>query len=68
MNNPTMLVSKICESGFTVDKLAELLEINTEVFREKIENPGCSFTIRESQELVQILRLKGEEAAKIFFD
>lgn len=47
MINTNILVEKISQSGFTVDKLAGLLKINTVIFQEKLENRGSSFTIRE---------------------
>lgn len=67
MVNVDKLLQKISESGFTEEKLAEQLEMSSEKFKEKLENHGISFTIREANVLVQILKLEGTEAEKIFF-
>ena len=66
MVNINELVKKIRKSGFTEEKMADLLDGDREVFLDKLKNCDNCFTIKEAKELVKILGLEGAEASKIF--
>ena len=67
MINASELKEKIASRGYTEAKIAEKLEIDKHAFYEKVNGIGKCFTIKEVDRLVQILRLEGSDAERIFF-
>lgn len=61
------LLEKISINGFTEEKLAEKLGMEEQVLKEKIRNSNCCFTIKEASQLVEVLKMEGKEAERIFF-
>lgn len=61
------LIKKIAERNCTKEELSAVLGINPKVFDKKLQENDSYFTIKEVESMVQILRLSGEEAIKIFF-
>lgn len=61
------LQKKICENNLTNEKVAQMLAIELEEFNAKMHNSVSCFSIREVIQIVQILKLNGGEADKIFF-
>ncbi|MDD3394197.1 MAG: XRE family transcriptional regulator [Anaerotignum sp.] len=67
MMNAHKLLEKLTISGFTEEKLAEKLGMDEQILKQKIRNCNSCFTIKEANQLVEILKLEGREAEKIFF-
>lgn len=67
MVNMDRLKKEIVRKGFTEDELAGQLELDALGFRNKMEGIASCFTINEAYLLVELLKLDGEEATKIFF-
>lgn len=67
MVDANKLKEKIQKKGLTEAKIAEKLGVKNHVFHNKLNGIGKCFTIKEVDKLVQILRLEGNEAERIFF-
>mgnify|MGYP000922280649 CR=1 FL=1 len=67
MVNLQKLREEIVTKGFTEEEIAEKLGMSKGGFCGKLEETGNCFTIKEANILVQLLKLEGEEAIKIFF-
>ncbi len=67
MVNARELKEQIARKGYTETKIAEKLGMDTHIFHEKLNGIGKCFTIKEVDRLVQILRLEGSDAVRIFF-
>lgn len=67
MINARELNEKITRKGYTEAKIAEKLGMDKHTFHAKVNGIGKSFTIKEVDRLVKILRLEGSEAERIFF-
>ncbi|AMJ40533.1 hypothetical protein [Anaerotignum propionicum] len=67
MVDANKLKEKIQKKGLTEARTAEKLGMNNHVFHDKLNGIGKCFTIKEVDKLVQILRLEGNDAERIFF-
>ncbi|NCC15665.1 MAG: XRE family transcriptional regulator [Clostridia bacterium] len=67
MMNAHKLLEKLTISGVTEEELAEKLGMDEQILKQKIRNCNSCFTIKEANQLVEILKLEGREAEKIFF-
>ncbi|WP_277680354.1 helix-turn-helix domain-containing protein [Gracilibacillus dipsosauri] len=67
MVNIMKLKGKIVERGMNVGQLAEKMGIDRATLYRRINNNGDSFTIREANQICEILDLSKEEAIAIFF-
>ena len=64
--NSNMLRGKIIERGLTVEKLAEIMGINTSTLYRKLSN-GDTMLVRDANAIVRALKLSADEAIAIFF-
>lgn len=68
MIKTSKLKGKIVESGLGISQIAEKLGINVSTLYRKISNGGQNFTIKEAQQLAELLHLTGAEVNEIFFN
>ncbi|MDD4844818.1 MAG: XRE family transcriptional regulator [Anaerotignum sp.] len=67
MVNMDQLMEKISANGFTKEKMAKKIGMETEIFNQKLKGSENCFTIKEANKLVELLKLEGKEAGEIFF-
>ena len=65
--NIPKLKGKLVEKGMTVEQLADAMGINKATLYRKMGNGGLGFTVKDANEIVDILQLTLEEAMAIFF-
>ncbi len=65
--NVNKLRGKIVENGLNMSTLAIKLEIDRSTLYRKINSEGDKLTIKEANEIVEILNLDSKEAMTIFF-
>lgn len=58
---------RIASAGLTVAMVAEKLGIDESTYYRKMSNKGDTFTVRQIQELKNLLDLSSTEAREIFF-
>ena len=68
MVNINKLKGKIVENGLTIDKLADLINIDRSTIYRKLSNKGETFTIKEATMIAQVLHLSADDINAIFFD
>ncbi|KXL52702.1 hypothetical protein CLNEO_17230 [Anaerotignum neopropionicum] len=68
MINVNQFMKQISAHGYTKEKLAEKMGMEVKIFGQKLKGAEDCFTIREANRLVEILKLEGREAEKIFFE
>ena len=64
--NISKLKGKIAESGKSIAEVAEKLGISSSTLYRKLANNGEPITIKEANDLVEILSIEPDEAADIF--
>lgn len=67
MVNVNKLKGKIVEQNLSVEKLAELMNINKSTLYRKIANDGSDFSIDEVDVIIKVLNLSADEVIAIFF-
>ncbi|HAX53363.1 helix-turn-helix domain-containing protein [Blautia liquoris] len=67
MVNTNKLRGKMIEHGMNVEELSLALGMNRATFYRRLNSDGEEFSIREADMIVNILKLKKEEANAIFF-
>lgn len=67
MVNVNKLRGKIVEKGMNVDKLSKEIGIDKSTLYRKLGNDGDTLTVREANQICEILELTGDEAMAIFF-
>ena len=67
MVNINKLRGKIVECGLTVEKLASLIGLSKSAFYRKLKGSGENFSIKEANDIAEILNLTAEEVNAIFF-
>lgn len=67
MLNINKLKGKIVENGFSMENVADKIGIDKSTFYRKMSYNGDKFTIKEANNLVDLLKIEPEEAAAIFF-
>lgn len=67
MINSNQFMYEVLKRGYTKETLARKINMNPQIFNQKMYNSGNCFTIKEVLTLVDILNLEGEKAGKIFF-
>ena len=65
--NVNKLRGKIVENGLNMSTLAIKLEIDRSTLYRKVNSEGDKLTIKEANEIVEILNLDYQEAMAIFF-
>lgn len=65
--NVLMLKGKVIEKGFTLEKVAENIGIDRSTMSRKLSNAGEDFTIKQADDIVNLLGLSSVEATAIFF-
>ena len=65
--NVNKLRGKIVENGLNMSTLAIKLEIDRSTLYRKVNSEGDKLTIKEANEIVEILNLDSQEAMAIFF-
>ena len=68
MVNVNKLKGKIIERGMNVGTLAKDLKIDKSTLYRKLNDKGETFTIKEANEILEVLELTIEEANAIFFN
>ena len=68
MVNVNKLKGKIVENGLTIDKLADLINIDRSTIYRKLSNKGETFTIKEAAMIAHVLHLSADYFNAIFFD
>lgn len=67
MINSNQFMDEVLKRGYTKEKLAKKINMNPQIFNQKLHNSRNCFTIKEVLMLVEILNLEGGKAEKIFF-
>ena len=67
MVNVPMLRGKVIEKGLTLEKVADKIGIDKSTMSRKLGNLGEDFTIKQADDLVNLLGLTSSEATAIFF-
>ncbi|RDU22181.1 helix-turn-helix domain-containing protein [Anaerosacchariphilus polymeriproducens] len=67
MVNINKLKGKIVEQGLTVERLANIINIDKSTLYRKISNSGETFTIKEADLICKALKLTFSEVNDIFF-
>lgn len=67
MVNVNKLKGKIVENGLTVEKLADMIEMERSTLYRKLAKKGETFTIKEANLIAKALKLTVDEANSIFF-
>lgn len=67
MVNVNKLKGKIVELGYSVEKLAESVNIDRSTMYRKMSGKGDGFTIKEVDRICKALNLSREDAIAIFF-
>lgn len=67
MVNVNKLKGKIIEKGFSIEKVAQAINIDVSTLYRKLKNDGEKFTIKEADQIVNFLLLDSTEATSIFF-
>lgn len=67
MVNVNKLKGKIVELGYSVEKLAEEVNIDRSTMYRKMSGKGDGFTIKEVDKICKVLNLSREDAIAIFF-
>lgn len=65
--NVPMLRGKVIEKGLTLEKVADKIGIDKSTMSRKLGNLGEDFTIKQADDLVNLLGLTSSEATAIFF-
>lgn len=65
--NIMKLKGKIVENGMTMEDLADALKMDYSTLYRKMKSDGLSFSIKEANDIVNVLKLTGDEAMNIFF-
>ena len=65
--NVNRLKGRIVEKGLNISVVAEKMGIDRSSLYRKLNNKGETLTIREAQNLVNILQLPPKDATEIFF-
>lgn len=65
--NVNKLRGKIVENGLNMSTLAIKLEIDRSTLYRKVNSEGDKLTIKEANEIVELLNLDSKEAMTIFF-
>lgn len=65
--NVPMLKGKVVEKGYTLEKVAENIGIDRSTMSRKLGNAGEDFTIKQADDIVNLLGLTPAEATSIFF-
>lgn len=61
------LRGKIVECGLTIETLADMMGINRSTLYRRLNAGGEKISIKEANQLKEILQLTSAEAAEIFF-
>lgn len=67
MVNIMKLKGKIVENGMNVGQLADKMGIDRATLYRRLNNDGATFTIKEANQIYQLLGLTRDEAMAIFF-
>lgn len=67
MVNVPMLKGKVVEKGLTLEKVAESIGIDRSTMSRKLGNAGEDFTIKQADDIANLLDLTPIEATSIFF-
>lgn len=65
--NLNKLKGKIVENEMNVSDIAKLLEIDRSTLYRKLKGDGDKLTVKEANQIVNVLHLSKEEAMAIFF-
>ena len=65
--NLLKLRGKIAENDMTLEEFATAIGIDYSTLYRKMKNNGDTFSIKEANNIVEVLKLKQEEALSIFF-
>ena len=66
--NVNKLRGKIVENGLNMSTLAIKLEIDRSTLYRKVNSEGDKLTIKEANEIVELLNLDSKEAMTIFLE
>ena len=66
MTDTKLLRKKIKDSGLTLEKICEVLQMTYATFRGRVNN-SSAFTVPEIQRLVKLLNLSRDDTYRIFF-
>lgn len=67
MVNINKLRGKVVELGFSIESLAELVNVDRSTMYRKLSGKGDGFTIKEVDAICKALKLSKEDALAIFF-
>ncbi|WP_113674532.1 helix-turn-helix domain-containing protein [Vallitalea guaymasensis] len=67
MVNISKLKGKIVERDLSVEKLAEIMEINKSTLYRKMANNGVDLSIDEINDIIKALNLSVDDVISIFF-
>lgn len=67
MVNINKLKGKIVENDLTIEKLADVIEIDRSTLYRKLSNKGETITIKEANLIANALHLTADEVNAIFF-
>ncbi|MDR1094323.1 MAG: XRE family transcriptional regulator [Clostridiales bacterium] len=67
MVNLNKLKGKIVENGYSIEAIAVKIGINKSTFYRKMNENGDTFSIKEANAIVELLKLSSTDAAAIFF-
>jgi DNA-binding Xre family transcriptional regulator len=67
MVNVNKLKGKIVENDFSIEILADTIDIDRSTLYRKLNNKGETFTIREADNISRALNLSVTDALEIFF-
>ena len=62
-----ILKERIKASGLSIEKISAMIGIDASTMYRKIQKGGDGFTIKETNELAEVLNLSSEDALDIFF-
>lgn len=62
-----VLKERIKESGMSIEKISAMIGIDASTMYRKIQRGGDGFTIKETNELAEVLKLSSDDALDIFF-
>lgn len=65
--NVNRLKGKIVEQGLNIPIVAEKIGVDRATLYRKLNNEGATMTIKEAQNIVEVLNLDAKEATLIFF-
>lgn len=67
MVNIMKLKGKIVENGLTIGQLADKIGVDRATLYRRFSKGGQSFTIKETKDICEALKLTKDEAVDIFF-